>query len=217
VRHSVGLRAVNVGLPALIGTHRGRPAISAIAKLPVAGADELWLSRTGLEGDGQADLVDHGGPDKAVYAYPSEHLPAWAAELEQPELGPAPFGENLSTAGWTEPDVGIGDRWRWGDAVLEVCQPRWPCYKLAIHRGRGDISRLMKDNGRTGWYLRVLEAGSVPVAGPISVIHRHPAGVTVFAVHQAARPGQARPEEIEGYLTVDALADEWQGLLRARL
>ena len=217
MRHSVGLRVVNVGLPAPLGLHRGRQVTSGIAKRPVVGTAELWLSPTGLEGDGQADLVDHGGTEKAVYAYPSEHLPVWAAELDEPELGPAPFGENLSTAGWTEPDVCIGDRWRWGDAVLEVCQPRWPCFKLALHRGRGDIGRMMKDSGRTGWYLRVLEPGSVPVAGPISVTHRHPAGVTVFAVHHAARPGQAGPGEIEEYLTVDALADEWRGMLHARL
>ena len=155
MRHSVGLRTVNVGLPAYLGTHRGRPVTSGIAKKPVTGTAELWLSPTGLEGDGVADLVDHGGPDKAVYAYPSEHLPAWAAELGDPTLldpalAPAPFGEYLSTAGWTEPDVCIGDRWRWGDAVLEVCQPRWPCFKLAIHRGRGDIGRLLKNAGRTG-------------------------------------------------------------------
>jgi MOSC domain-containing protein YiiM len=198
--------------------HRGHPVISGIAKQPVPpGTDELWLSSTGLEGDGQADLVDHGGRDKAVYAYPSEHLPAWATDLDQPDLGPAPFGENLSTAGWREEDVCIGDRWRWGDALLEVCQPRWPCYKLAIHRRRGDIAGLLKGAGRTGWYLRVLEEGAVPVAGPIAVVEQHPAGVTVFAVHDAARPGHGSPEAIEEALAVAALADEWRGMLIRRL
>jgi len=208
---------VNVGLPAFLGMHRGRPVESGIAKLPVTGVSELWLSTTGLEGDGQADLEDHGGPDKAVYAYPSEHLPAWAAELEEADLGPAPFGENLSTGGWTEHDVFIGDRWRWGDALLEVCQPRWPCFKLAIHRGRGDIGGRLKDAGRTGWYLRVLEAGAVPVAGPMTVVERHPAAVTVLAAHDAARPGHASTVVIEQLLAVDALADEWRGLLTRRL
>jgi len=218
VRRSVGLRAVNVGMPALLGMHRGREVESGIAKRPVtATTAELWLSTTGLEGDGQADLVDHGGRDKAVYAYPSEHLAAWASELEQPDLGPAPFGENLSTSGWTELDVCIGDRWRWGDALLEVCQPRWPCFKLALHRGRGDIGGRMKESGRTGWYLRVLEAGAVPVAGPMAVIAHHPAGVTVFAVHDAARPGHAAAGAIEELLAVDALADEWRGMLTRRL
>ncbi|MEA2933150.1 MAG: hypothetical protein QOI56_1935 [Actinomycetota bacterium] len=212
----MGLRAVNVGMPAFLGMHRGRPVESGIAKRPVTDAAELWLSNTGLEGDGQADLEDHGGRDKALYAYPSEHLPAWAAELEEPDLGPAPFGENLSTAGWREEDVGIGDRWRWGDALLEVCQPRWPCYKLAIHRRRGDIGGRLKDSGRTGWYLRVLQEGAVPVAGPMAVVQRHPAGVTVLASHQAARPGHVPPEAIEAILAVEALADEWRGMLSRR-
>ena len=160
-----------------------------------------------------ADLENHGGRDKAVYAYPSEHLPAWAAELDQADLGPAPFGENLSTAGWTEHEVFIGDRWRWGDALLEVCQPRSPCYKLALHRRQGDIVRRFRDSGRSGWYLRVLEEGAVPVAGPIAVELRHPAGVTVFAVNEAARPGHASPEEIEELLAVEALAAEWRANL----
>jgi MOSC domain-containing protein YiiM len=217
VRHSVGLRVVNVGMPAPLGMHRGRPVRSGIAKLPVTGTVELWLSSTGLEGDGVADLVDHGGPDKAVYAYPSEHLPAWRAELEESDLGPAPFGENLSTAGWTEHEVCIGDRWRWGDALLEVCQPRWPCFKLALHRKRGDMGGLLKDAGRTGWYLRVVEVGAVPVAGPVSVVARGPAGATVLAAHEAARPGHAPRETIEELLTVAALAGEWRGMLTRRL
>lgn len=217
MRHSVGLRAVNVGMPAFLGMHRGRPVESGIAKRPVTGTAELWLSATGLEGDGVADLEDHGGRHKALYAYPSEHLPAWAAELEETELGPAPFGENLSTAGWTELDVFIGDRWRWGDALVEVCQPRWPCFKLAMYRRRGDIGGRMKDSGRTGWYFRVLQAGAVPVSGPITVAERHPAGVTVFAVHDAARPGHAPGEVIEELLAVDALSDEWRGMLLRRM
>src|ERR1700726_627914 len=114
--------SVNVGVPRLLGQQRGTNVYSAIAKQPVAPGTVLWLSLGNLSGDGQADLSVHGGPDKAVYAYPSEHLPAWAAELGEP-LGTAPFGENLSTRGVTEVDVCIGDRWRWDDAVLEVCQP----------------------------------------------------------------------------------------------
>jgi MOSC domain-containing protein YiiM len=214
----VALMAVNVGTPTLLGMHRGRPVHSGIAKRPVpAGVDELWLGRTNLEGDGQADLEVHGGVDKAVYAYPSEHLPAWRAVLDEEDLGPAPFGENLSTAGWLEGDVRIGDRWRWGDAVLEVCQPRWPCYKLAIHRGRGDIGGLLKEAGRTGWYLRVLVEGRVPVAGPIEVAERHPAGATVLAMHEAARPGHVPAEVVEELLGVEPLAAQWRRLLASRL
>lgn len=194
--------------------HRGQRITSGIAKRPVT-AESLWLDRLNLEGDAQADLEVHGGPDKAVYAYPSEHLPAWAAELGQ-DLGPAPFGENLSTAGATEDEACIGDRWFWGDAVLEVCQPRTPCFKLTMHRARGDIGRLLRESGRTGWYLRVLEPGRVPVAGPVRV-ETHEVGATVALVHAAARPGAAPLEVIQALLSIDALAREWKLALAARL
>ena len=208
------LVSVNVAKPQYLGQHRGHAITSGIAKRPVA-TEFLWLDHLNLEGDGQADLVDHGGPDKAVYAYPSEHLPEWSAELGE-ELGPAAFGENLTTAGGTEDDVCIGDRWFWGDAVLEVCQPRTPCFKLAMHRGRGDIGRRFRQSGRSGWYLRVLQPGRVPVAGPIRV-EPHFLGATVWAVHEAARPGGAPVEVVEALLGVDALAHEWKLALAARL
>jgi len=212
---TVGLVSVNVGLPKYLGQHRGNPVRSGIAKMPVT-VDSLWLDTLNLEGDAQADLRVHGGPDKAVYAYASEHLPAWSEELGE-ELGPAAFGENLTTSGVTENDVCIGDRWAWGDAVLEVCQPRTPCFKLALHRHRGDIGRRFKESGRSGWYLRVLQPGQVPVAGPITVEERHPMGATVWAVHEAARPGGAPIEVVEALLSVEPLAMEWKLHLADRL
>ncbi len=212
----VGLVSVNVSLPEYLGDHRGKPVMSGIAKVPVL-ADEIRLDRVNLEGDGQADPEVHGGLDKAVYAYPSEHLGPWSDELGQ-QLGPAAFGENLSTRGWTEDDVRIGDRWEWGDAVLEVCQPRWPCYKLVMYRGRGDIQKRMRANGRTGWYLRVLEPGRVPVAGPITVSERHPALASVRLAHEAASPNSGVPDDvIEALLALPALADEWRMALVQRL
>jgi len=201
-------------MPEYLGHFRGQPITSGIAKRPVT-AEHLWLDRLNLEGDAQADLEVHGGPDKAVYAYPSEHLPAWSAELGQ-ELGPAPFGENLSTAGATEDDVCIGDRWYWGDAVLEVCQPRYPCFKLSMHRGRGDIGRLLRQTGRSGWYLRVLEPGRVPVAGPVRV-EPHAMGATVAVMNQATKPGEAPVEVIQALLAVEPLAMEWKLFLARRL
>ncbi len=211
---SVDLVSVNVAKPQYLGAHRGRPVTSGIAKRPVT-VGHLRLDRLNLEGDGQADLTVHGGPDKAVYAYPSEHLPAWAAELGQ-DLGPAAFGENLSTAGGTEDEICIGDRWFWGDAVLEVSQPRAPCYKLAMHRGRGDIGRLLRQSGRCGWYLRVLEPGRVPVAGPIAT-ERHHLGATVGATHQALWSRDVPVEVIEALLSVEPLALDWKKALARRL
>jgi MOSC domain-containing protein YiiM len=210
----IELVSVNVAMPQYLGDFRGHRISSGIAKRPVD-AETLWLDHLNLEGDAQADLEVHGGPDKAVYAYPSEHLPAWAEELGQ-ELGPAPFGENLSTAGGTEDDVCIGDKWFWGDAVLEVCQPRTPCFKLNMHRGRGDMGRLLRRSGRSGWYLRVLKPGRVPVAGPIRV-EPHPVGATVSVVNEAARPGGVPLEVVVALLGVDELALEWKLALAARL
>jgi MOSC domain-containing protein YiiM len=162
----VRLISVNVGLPRVIGATRwGKPIRSGIVKQPVTAAS-IFLDTLNLDGDRQADLTVHGGPDKAVYAYPLEHLPVWNDELGT-DFAPGTFGENLTTAGWLEDDVCIGDMWAWGEARLQVSQPRSPCYKLATVTGRPDLLRRLVRTGRTGWYLRVLQAGPVPVSGPI--------------------------------------------------
>jgi MOSC domain-containing protein YiiM len=207
----VGLVSVNVARPAFLGLHRGQPVTSGIAKKPVA-AEWLELDWVNLEGDGQADLEVHGGEDKAVYAYPSEHLAHWSADLGQ-DLGPAAFGENLTTAGWTEVDVGIGDLWGWGDAVLEVCQPRWPCYKLGMHRGDPGLPARFRASGRTGWYLRVLAPGRVPVAGPLVAAERHPEGLTVLDAHETRLAGPSDPR-FARLLALAPLSEEWKHSLR---
>ncbi len=206
----LGLVSVNVGRPAPLGVHRGQPVISGIVKRPVE-AETVWLAQDNLDGDGQADPSVHGGHEKAVYAYPSEHIATWSEELGQ-SLGPAAFGENLTTEGWLEDEVLIGDLWGWGDAVLEVSQPRWPCYKLGIHRGTQGIVPRFRNSGRTGWYLRVLEPGRVPVAGPVVVAERHPAGVSVRDVHEARLHG-VPPERLRFLLELEPLSEEWKAAL----
>lgn len=182
---TIGLRKVAVGMPALLGTNRQGEVISGIRKRFVTD-EEIFVGRTDLAGDGQADLRAHGGPDKAVYCYPSEHFPWWAEAHGYAGVeGEAPFGENLSTFGIVETEVGIGDLWRWGDALLQVSQPRWPCFKLAMMSGRIDMVQRFVDSGRSGWYLRVLEEGLAPVSGPITLVERDPLEVSVhhaFAV-----------------------------------
>lgn len=167
--------------------------------------------------DGQADLEVHGGVDKAVYAYPSEHLATWSSELGE-ALGGAPFGENLSTIGVLEQDLRIGDVWEWGSAVLQVSQPRWPCYKLVLHRGRSDVQKRMLASGRTGWYLRVLEQGEVRTDEPIVVAFRDPRAVTVFDAHLAMRDTTLRDiERVRSVAEHPALAEQWRSPLAARL
>lgn len=228
---TIGLAVVNVGAPTLLADASGTRVWSGIDKAPVADGVTLWLSSVNLAGDGQADLRVHGGPDKAVYAYPSEHLGPWARELDAEPvhpaphdtgqaggLGHAPFGENLSTVGVTESEVCIGDVWQWGEATLEVCQPRWPCYKLALHRGRADIQQRMRANGRTGWYLRVLEPGEVTTGSDIEVTRPDPAGLTVMDAHLAMGDRHLTDEPLARALAEHpSLAAEWRDPLRDRL
>lgn len=209
------LVSVNVGRPRQIGTQHGQPVLSGIGKESVGLAD-LDLSDINLTGDDQADRRVHGGPDKAVYAYPSEHLPLWNDDLGM-DLGPGAFGENLTTAGLLEPDVCIGDIWTWGNAVLQVCQPRYPCFKLAMRLGRPDIIKRFLASGRSGWYLRVLHPGNVSLTAPIDVTERHPAATSVFATSRAILPGGVTPTELEAMIALAPLAESWKEGLRHRL
>src|SRR5215204_4801057 len=205
----VRLVSVNVGLPQVIGATRwGKPIRSGIVKQPVS-ASSIDLGTLNLDGDRQADLTVHGGRDKAVYAYPVEHLPLWNEELGT-DFGLGTFGENLSTAGWREDGVCIGDVWAWGEARLQVSQPRSPCYKLATVTGRPDLLKRLVRTGRTGWYLRVLQPATVPVAGPIEVIERDPAGISVLLAHRASLPGVLERGDVEAVAGVAALAADWR-------
>ncbi len=139
--------SVNVSRPRVIGQLHGEDVWSGIDKKPVA-EDSVFVGRLDIDGDAQADLSVHGGVDKAVYVYPADHWPWWEQEKSF-GCGPARFGENLTLQGGDEHAVAIGDRFRWGDALLEVSQPRAPCYKLAIH-ARRDIPQLMTVSARCG-------------------------------------------------------------------
>jgi MOSC domain-containing protein YiiM len=215
---TVEIVTVNVGTPRVLAETGDERVYSGIAKQPVPTGTTLWLSFVNLAGDGQADLSVHGGADKAVYAYPSEHLAQWEAELGPPALGPAPFGENLSTRGVVERDVAIGDVWKWSDAYLQICQPRWPCFKLALHRQRADIQARMRAAGRTGWYLRVIEPGEVVVGAPIEVVQRDPAHLTVADAHTAMNDRHLVDRSlVEALAGHEALAAQWRDPLRERL
>ena len=208
----VGLVSVNVGLPEVIGKHRGKPITSGSRTRPVAG-ETIEVGRTNLAGDRQADLRVHGGPDKAVYAYPSEHLPWWNDQLpRETPFGPGAFGENLTTTGIDEGAARIGDVWRWGSALLQICQPRYPCFKLVLATEQSDMVKRFLAAGRSGWYLRVLEPGTAPVAGPIEVVAVDPAGVTVAEAALAALPG-ADPASRIRVAETPALAASWRRMV----
>lgn len=214
----VRVTAVHVGLPRTIGERRGRPVDSAIAKARVD-VPALHLGTTNLAGDRQADLSVHGGPDKAVYVYATEHYPAWRADGFAVDVGG--LGENVALAGATEGDVLLGDVWRWGEALVQVSQPRSPCYKLALHTGRKDIGPRMIATRRCGWYLRVLEPGTVPARGRLALEERDDEAPTVhdlFAAMFGDRDGgdDARADVLDRALRSPALAEAWRTPLAAR-
>ncbi|MGH7486079.1 MAG: MOSC domain-containing protein [bacterium] len=173
------LLEVSVSRAKAIGTLHGEAVLSGIDKTPIA--SQVAVRTLGIEGDEQADLSVHGGADKAIYAYPSEHWPWWDSEKHLP-CRAATFGENLTTEGADEQTVAIGDRFRWDDCVLEVSQPRAPCYKLAMHTGRPDVPQAMTLSTRCGWYFRVVEEGR-----PVSRMLERIAASGNITVHDAFR------------------------------
>lgn len=203
----IELVSVAVGMTSVIGISRQGDVLSGIAKHEIAGPT-VAVRQTNIDGDGQADLVNHGGIDKAVYCYPREHRQFWIDELDYRKVQ-APFGENLSVLGINEDEACIGDTWRWGEVLLQISQPRWPCFKLAIHTGHLDMVQRFVASGRSGWYLRVLEEGIAPVSGTIELVDRDPLGVTVQEC-VLARRGLMEASEIKRIMSHPALADGWK-------
>jgi MOSC domain-containing protein YiiM len=176
------LLSVNVGTPVRLQTPKGRVVRTAIWKQPVEG--RLRVEGVNIEGDRQADLRVHGGPDKAVYSYASEDTALWSDELQR-ELAPGAFGENLTLEGVDATNALIGERWAIGTTLLEVCQPRFPCFKLGI---RFDDPAMVKRFGaarRPGAYLRIVEPGELGAGDAIEIVHRPEHGVTIALVFEA--------------------------------
>jgi MOSC domain-containing protein YiiM len=180
----VRLVSVNVGLPRHV-EWRGRRVRTSIWKEPVGG--RVRVTRLNVEGDRQADLRVHGGPDKAVYAYPSEHYAYWRRELPDVDFPWGAFGENLTTEGLLETGVRVGDRLRAGSAEFVVTDPRMPCYKLGVRFGRDDMVKRFMASGRSGFYLAVLAEGDVAAGDPIELVPGPDDAATVADVVEGAR------------------------------
>ncbi len=206
--------SVNVGLPREVRAG-GRAVLTSIFKDPAPGL--VAIVGDNLVGDRQSDLTVHGGPFKAVYAYPSEHYDFWRHELPGVELPWGSFGENLTITGLLEDDVHVGDRLRVGSAELVVTQPRLPCFKLGIRFGRADMVRRFQRSGRTGFYFSVARAGEMGAGDPLTVIERHPAAVSIpeiFAMYIDGAGEQARVRQV---VELPALPDSWRAELRQLL
>jgi MOSC domain-containing protein YiiM len=199
------LQSVNVSGVQTV-EHRGRAVETGIFKTSVAGS--VAVEGVNLEGDLQADLSVHGGEDKAVYAYALEDYAWWAGKLARP-LEPGSFGENLTTAGLDVSEALIGERWRIGTVLLEVSQPRSPCFKLGIAMNDGRFPIAFKQADRPGAYLSIIEPGVLSSGDLIEVTDR-PA--TSLSVAEVARISNRDREEAHRLLEVAALPEpfkEW--------
>lgn len=206
----LSLHAVNIGQPTQIGERAGAPVISAIGKSPVASAS-IQVREETLEGDGVADRTVHGGVSKAIYAYPKDHWTWWEEEVGLKTF-PGAFGENLTIEGATEHDIQIGDRFSWGEAVLEVSQPRAPCYKFQIYTGKPDAAARMTVSGKCGWYFRVIQTGSAPTSGVLERTHTGN-GASVFDAFMAAFNRRYSLDTRRQIASDPALAPEWRDML----
>jgi MOSC domain-containing protein YiiM len=187
------LISVNVGMPREIGTHRGNIVMSAIFKEPMAGP--VFVRTRNLEGDKQADPAVHGGEDKAVYAYPSEHYDFWREKFPSMSLKWGAFGENLTTEGLAESQVRVGDRLSIGTAELIVTEPRLPCYKLGIKFGTQKILREFLDSEYSGFYLRVLHEGRVEAGDEIVLAKANGEFPTIASIVRGVKRGNGSSEE----------------------
>jgi MOSC domain-containing protein YiiM len=180
--HGAGrVDAVNVGAPRPVEVG-GQTVWTAIWKTPVEA--RVALSGVNLAGDDQADRTVHGGPDKAVYAYALEDTRWWEALLGG-RLGDAPFGENLTVSGVPVSQAVIGERWAVGSALLEVAQPRLPCFKLGLRMNDPRFLKVFADANRPGAYLRIVQEGDIGAGDTIEVISRPGHGVTSALVSRA--------------------------------
>jgi MOSC domain-containing protein YiiM len=206
--------SVNVGLPRLV-MWREQTVSTGIFKKPVSG--RVVLRRLNLDGDRQSDLSVHGGPDKAVYAYPSEHYDYWRIELPEMELPWGMFGENLTTEGLSDDAVHIGDRFRIGAAELTVTQPRMPCYKLAIKFQRADILKRFLASGRTGFYFSVQREGEIGAGDELELIGQSAHAVKVSDITRLYAKDRRDVETMRRAIEVEALPEGWKEFFREKI
>ena len=197
------LTAVSVGRPRL-ARYRGRTVSSAIWKQPVAG--RVVVRGVNVAGDDQADRTVHGGPDKAIYAYAAEDAEWWQVELDR-ELGAGAFGENLTTRGIDVSAAVVGERWAIGSTVLEVAQPRLPCFKLGLRHGLPDLTRRFARALRPGAYLRIVQEGEIGAGDGLEVLWRPDHDVTV---ELSARAVLFEHDRLPHVLEAPALPEAWR-------
>ena len=208
------LISLNVGLPRLLAW-KGDTFKTGIFKAPVSG--RVMLRRTNLDGDRQADLSVHGGPDKAVYGYPSEHYQYWRERLRGHDLPWGAFGENFTTAGLLETEVSVGDRYQVGSAVVMVKTPRLPCFKLAAKFQRDEMIEEFLNSGYSGFYFSVLEEGEVGAGDEFQLLGRETPTLTIAEAYRLFSSRSPDIELLERATRVNTLPERWRERFQARL
>ncbi|MFD9283004.1 MOSC domain-containing protein [Streptomyces mirabilis] len=205
---------MNVGMPKDVPWH-GKTVYTGVYKQTVAGP--RMVRRLNIDGDGQGDLGGHGGEQRAVLVYQLDSYRFWANELRRDDLTPGNFGENFTVEGLPDDEVCIGDRYRIGDALFEVTQPRVTCYRVGLRMGEPQMAALLVAHHRPGFYLRIVEEGEVEAGQEIVKVSTGPEAMTVEEIDRVLYlPGHTR-EQVERALRIPALSPGWQGSMRILL
>jgi MOSC domain-containing protein YiiM len=213
-RMAISILSVQTGGIAPLGPER---VPSGFVKSPRQGA--VHAGRLGLEGDAQADLSVHGGPEKAVYAYAASHYPGWA--LLFPALAAAfhggAMGENLTVAQMDEAAICVGDIHGIGTARLQVCQPRQPCYKFSLRHHNNQLPKAMVRSGHSGWYYRVLEEGEIRAGDGLVLLERPNPDFAFTRLVEIVYRGGATPKELARMVEMPGLASQWRDTAKSLL
>ncbi|MEW4235693.1 MOSC domain-containing protein [Bacillus thuringiensis] len=207
------LLSLNIGLPKEV-TYGGKVIHTGINKKQVK--EPVYLSFVKFNGDGQADLVHHGGVDKAVCVYTGDHYPYWGKELNQ-DLVYGAFGENITVSGMSEEDVCIGDTFELGQAIVQVTQPRQPCFKLAKKYNIPKLPLYFQETGYTGFYFRVLKEGWVSSVDILKRLQSDPKGVSVAFANRIMHKEKQNIEGVKRILEVNALSNSWRKSFEKRI
>jgi MOSC domain-containing protein YiiM len=210
----VQLVSLNVGRPRLV-VYKRTTIHTGIFKKPVSGP--VPLRKLNLDGDGQADLSVHGGPNKAVYAYPGEHYPDWRQELPDTDLPFGMFGENFTTAGLAEDDLHVGDRFQIGSSIVMVRQPRTPCSKLAAKFQRDDMLQRFLISGRSGFYFSVEQEGTVAEGDAFELLGRNEDGISISEMNRLFVSEKYNHPLLRKAIATAALPEDWREYFSQRL
>ena len=216
------LLSIQTGLPTAYPANKqsalaSKPWLTGFYKTQTS--DTITIRHDGIEGDGQADLINHGGPDKAICVYASEHFDFWRAFLNNEQLEAGAFGENFTTVGFLEEDICIGDRFAIGSAIVEVSQPRQPCWKLARRWECKTLTPEVRRTGKTGWYFRVIQPGEARAGETFQPVADRPVSSewTIAAANKVMYGRDTPKPKVQALVSVVALSESWKEQLSKRL